>query len=137
MTDDLADIVGLMRAFDENRLSAQDFVEQYSDLWNALAREQDDAIARNPDVARALSELRDKHNFAEITDAAYSERVQQQYALLEGLRLRPGTDRSRTLSHVFVEADAYREDAEAGGIHATADELHEEVRKGLEALEAS
>jgi hypothetical protein len=135
---DLGDFLSVMQAFRDRELSAGDFVSRYSELWEALVKEQDDAIARHAVAGGALQELRELLRYSEITAEAYTRKAEEQYGLLEGLSIRPGSLASKTLSHVAVEADAYRDD-ETGhnDSHPNADELREVVRQALGDLSTS
>lgn len=135
---DLGDFLSVMQAFRDHKLSAGDFVSRYSELWEALVKEQDDAIARHPVAGSALRELSEQLRYSEITSEGYTRKAQEQYGLLDGLSVRPGSLASKTLSHVSVEADAYRDD-EIGqdDSHLNADELREVVRQALSELGAS
>jgi hypothetical protein len=120
----LTDILSVMSAFRDGTLTPTEFVARYSALWRELIKEQDDAIAGNPTVGRTLQELGEQLRYSEITTERYEQMVHEQYALLQGLRLRPDSEASEILDRVYVEADAYRDDAdETDSIHLSAEQL--------------
>jgi hypothetical protein len=131
----LQDILNVMVAFRDNRLTPAQFVTDYMAHWKALRDEQDRAIARHPTVGPALRSLSEKFQSNVITPEHYWEGVQEQYARLDDVRLRPGSNAAEILDHVFLEADAYREEPDAPGEpYISGDDLHETVRQALHDL---
>jgi hypothetical protein len=132
---DLRDMLKLMADFQADKLSATTFSERYTRLWKKLINEQDEAIERQPAVSRTLQELRDMNHNGEITPDRYAQRVQEQYALLQGVSIAPGSKVSEILDHVFVTVDAYRDDTDdTSDFYKTAHDLHETVYEALKNL---
>jgi hypothetical protein len=136
--DGLRDIHAVLRAFDDGALSAAQLVQRYMALWRELVDEQDAAIAAHPEIGDALNDLRQRLSDGDISAAQYTELVRQQYALLDGVRLRPGSPQAQALDQVYVEADAYRDESGTQSEPSiSADELHVSVRRTLEVLETA
>jgi hypothetical protein len=82
--------------------------------------------------------LRQRLSDGAISAAQYSDLVRQQYALLDGVRLRPDSPQAQALDQLYVEADAYRDEPETQAEPSiSADELHASVRRALEVLETA
>jgi hypothetical protein len=136
--DGLRDIHALLRAFDNSALSAAQLVERYMALWRELVDEQDTAIAAHPAIGDALNDLRQRLSDGAISAAQYADLVRQQYALLDGVRLRPDSPEAQALDQLYVEADAFRDEPETQAEPSiSADELHASVRRALEVLETA
>src|SRR3954462_15302560 len=98
---DLNQILDLLTAFQTGKLTAEDFSERYIKLWKQMTHEQDQAIERQPSVSQALKELREMLENGEIISNRYFQRAQEQYALLRGISIRPGSKVSEILDQLF------------------------------------
>lgn len=135
MNDGLREVVDVMTAYRDAQITPDEFIERFSALHYAMMREQDAAIAAHPVVAPKLAELREQLRYDEVTTDGYLEKVRALYDMLPPMKLRPGSREAVILDHVFVEADAYRDEIdEDDDQFITADELREVVRQALDDL---
>jgi hypothetical protein len=137
MTVQVRAIERVLRGLRDGHLGLTDFIDRYSELWQALTRDQDRAIAAHPTVGPELPRLREMERNGAISTAEYLARVEQAYARLEGLEVVPGTAAAEALDQVYVLADAYL--AGLNGAHAeplvTESELREAAARALDALD--
>lgn len=129
----LSEVWQLLKSFDNDELSAVDFVQAYAAMWTEIVREQDEAIAAQPAVDQALNDLRRRFSDGDITPDQYLEGVREPYSLLSGVRLRPDSPESQALGRLFVRADAFSDQPSPDG---TEDELHASVREALKVFQS-
>lgn len=135
-TAPLARITAILQGFSDSRLSAEEFVEQYSAAWKELLSEQDGVLAADPQTAATLGALRDGLRQGEISSEEYLHRAGIEYQKVGDLRPAPGSVAATALDHAFVAADAYgSEHPESGAPVVTQDGLLFAAQQALALLE--
>jgi hypothetical protein len=131
------EVIQLLREYLAGNLSSEEFVIQYLALARILRDETLAALDKSPKVNQQLERVSMKHHKGKISALEYAEKWKYLTSQLEEVRVKPLSKEDEVLSHLFVEADAYREDPEEReeGLHIGDAELRAEVQKALEMLD--
>jgi hypothetical protein len=133
----MQEIKQLLENYLAGKVDSENFVIQYLSLARLLRDETQAALDKFPGLSDQLSGLFVKRFEGLISQQEYDEKWHQLTSQLGEIRVKPGSKEDEILSHLFVEADAYREDPESRdeGLHIGNIELKEEVVKALQMLE--
>lgn len=132
----MQEVKQLLREYIVGDVSSEEFVIRYLALVRNLRDETLSALNRSPELKEQLDRLYTEYLKGEISEVAYKEKWRYLTNQLGELRLKPYSHEEKIISHLFVEADAYRENPEfrEEGLHIGDTELQAEVQKTLDML---
>ncbi|MCA9887812.1 MAG: hypothetical protein KC546_05545 [Anaerolineae bacterium] len=132
----MQEIKHLLHDYIVGGLSSEEFVIRYLALARSLRDETLMALDNFPDIKEKLHRLSLENYKGTISELDYGEKWVYLTDQLGAVRIKPYSDEEKILSHLFVEADAYRENPEdrEPGLHIGDTELRAEVQKALELL---
>ena len=120
------------------KISADELIGRYMELWRQVRDEQWDAIDAIPGLKQALNTLNEKLIAKSISPDEYIAEYQKLVKQVTACEAPILTEIDESLSHLFGACDAYEPDPEAREIYQIGEpELREEVRKTLEILIAN
>lgn len=128
-------IKSLLKDFLDGKLKPMDFVDQYLAYARFIRDEQTSFLAGHPLISLALQKLALRYYKHNMPEDEYFEKVDHLLSTFE-LRVPPYSRQEVIISHLFVEADAYRDPDDYPDPPLTIDEktLRDEVQKGLDEL---
>lgn len=131
----MGEIKQLLENYLAGKIDSENFVIQYLALARQLRDETHEALNKYPELRDQLSQLFVKRFEGLISQQEYGQKWHQLTSKLD-IRVKPASAEEGILSHLFVEADAYREDPEdrEEGLHIGNIELREQVIKALQML---
>lgn len=132
----MQEIKQLLREYIIGSNSSEEFVIRYLALARNLRDETLMALDKSPEIKEQLDQLLVKRSKGTISELEYEEKWIYLTNQLEKVRVKPNSKEEKILSHLFVEADAYRENSEdrEPGLHIGDTELKAEVQKALAIL---
>lgn len=132
----MQEIKQLLNKYLQDGISSEDFVIKYLALARILRDETLAALSKSPEIDEQLNWLLEKRFKEAISKSEYEEKWTYLTNQLEPVRVKPYSNEEKILSHLFVEADAYRENPEEreSKLHIGDTELKAEVQKALEML---
>lgn len=126
----------LLRDYLDGKLTSEEFAIQYLKLARKLRDETRESLNQLPGLRQKLDQLfADRFNQV-ISESEYENRWHDLTGPLSGVTVKPFSEEDEILSHLFVEADAYRDNPadRQAGLHIGEDELRIQVAKALERL---
>lgn len=132
----MQEIKQLLNKYLQGGISSEDFVIKYLALARILRDETLAALSKSPEIDEQLDWLLEKRFKEAISKSEYEEKWTYLTNQLVPVRVKPYSNEEKILSHLFVEADAYRENPEEreSKLHIGDTELKAEVQKALEML---
>ncbi|MBA3867564.1 MAG: hypothetical protein H0X30_00265 [Anaerolineae bacterium] len=136
------EIKRLLNDYLNGLIPSKDFVTQFLALAGRFRDEALDLLSKNPELSTKLEKLFAKHVEGTISESEYQEQWQNLIVQTKQgaeISIKPYSLEEEIISHLFVEADAYREDPKdrRKGLNIGDDELRTEVERTLEALNKS
>ena len=127
----------LLLAYLDNEISSEQFVMRFLDVWRKMRDEIYAALEIQPHLKQEYNKLGEKYHAGKISQADYLLKVQELIPSIANCEMKPNSKEDEILSHLMVEADAYREIPEdrQAGLHIGDAELRDEVLKALQQLE--
>ncbi len=127
----------LLQDYLDGKLPSEQFVLQYIRLAGKFRDEQYEFIAKSPALGEQLRALFRQKIRGEISEENYQAKWHPLIDLLGPVTLKPYSKADEALSHLFVEADAYRENPEhrEPGLNIGDEELRAVVEETLKSLD--
>ncbi|MAU10070.1 MAG: hypothetical protein CL607_09635 [Anaerolineaceae bacterium] len=117
-------------------VSSEEFVIQYLALARTVRDKTWMVLDKSPEVKEQLYQLSVDRFEEKISELEYQQKWEYLTNQLEKVSVKPYSKEEKILSHLFVEADAYKENPEdrEAGLHIGETELRTEAQKALDVL---
>jgi hypothetical protein len=126
----------LLQAYLNEELTSEEFVTQFLNLWRKMRDEVYVALEIRPNLKHKYNKLSERYHAGKISQADYLLKLQELIPSIANCEMKPNSKEDEILSHLMVEADAYRENPEdrQAGLHIGDAELKDEALKALQLL---
>ena len=129
-------IIQLMEDYLADQIDAEPFIIQYISLVREIRDMLWDVTEKNPKITNKLEHLLSKRERGKISDERHKTEWDKLVQQLDDIPVYPYSKEEQAMMHLFVEADAYRDDPteRIKNLHIDEDELKTVVRQTLDIL---